>query len=214
MRSQRFSTFAAIAGAALLAALSGCSSTSDGEGSIIGRGLGSLANLRPSRDVPNGGAVDAGTTAVADTRSSRYMDTQEADLKAQLEARGVKVERAGNQIVLTIPSASAFDANRDELRRSSQPLIASVATVLKKYERTTVEVYGHTDAAGDEKKNLELTQRRALSVARYLAGQGVDAKRLSVTGFGGSRPVGSNDTADGRQENRRIEIQISPTGRA
>lgn len=209
MRGFRFPLLALLAGAALPLALTGCSSTS-GDGSPISRGLGSLANLRPSRDVPNAGAIDAGTTAVANTAEASYMDTQEVDLRAQLEPRGVKVERAGDQIVLTIPSATAFDANKDELRRSSQPLVASVATVLKRYERSTVEVYGHTDSAGDEKTNLELTQRRALALARYLARQGVDAKRLSVTGFGGSRPVGSNDTADGRLLNRRIEIQISP----
>lgn len=205
-----------LACAVLATALSACSSSGDGpRGSVLGRSLESLTSLSGrGREERNAALIDSGTTAVADTESTAYMDRQEADLRAQLEPRGFKVERAGNHLVLTLPSAVAFDPNREELKRAAQPLIGQVAGMLKRYDRTTVDVYGHTDSGGDEKRNLELTQRRALSVARYLAGQGIDAKRLSVTGFGGSRPVGSNDKESGRQENRRIEIQISPVTRA
>ncbi len=189
--------------------LAGCTSSS---------GVSSISNLgreRPQAEVAEGNpGVDTATTAVADTRSTAYIDGAEADLRRQLEARGVKIERAGNQLIVSIPSAAVFDPNRDQLRRGAQPLVGQVAALLKKYERTTVDVYGHTDSRGNEKQNLDLTQRRALAVARQLAGQGVDSKRLSVTGFGGSRPVGPNDTAEGREQNRRIEIQISPARRA
>lgn len=89
-------------------------------------------------------------------------------------------------------------------------MLDAAAGVLKKFNRTTIDVYGHTDSGGSEKKNLDLTQRRALAVAVYLAKHGIDEKRLSVTGFGASRPVGSDNTAEGRMANRRIEIQLSP----
>lgn len=209
MFAVRFDKFVTLAAAAVLASgLSACSSTGDGSRGSV---LGSLSNLG-SRDKEERAAalIDSGTTAVANTESTSYMDKQETDLRKQLEPRGVKVERAGNQLIVSLPSATSFDPNKDQLRRGAQPVVGQVAAVLKKYDRTTVDVYGHTDAGGDEKKNLDLTQKRALSVAKYLAGQGIDSKRLSVTGFGGSRPIGSNDTDEGRQQNRRIEIQISP----
>lgn len=194
--------------------LTGCTSTGRDGGSFLSRGIGSLsgASNTDSQDSVASPA-DAGTAVVAEAKSSPYMDQQETLLHAQLEPKGVKVTRAGNQIVLNIPSSMAFDPNRDGIKRSAQPLLGSVGSVLKKFNRTTVEVYGHTDKGGDEKKNLDLTQKRALAVARALASNGVDPKRMSVTGFGSSRPIVSDETEEGRAENRRIEIQISPASK-
>ncbi|HRD78835.1 MAG TPA: OmpA family protein, partial [Hyphomicrobiaceae bacterium] len=72
------------------------------------------------------------------------------------------------------------------------------------------DVYGHTDSTGSDEHNFDLSQRRALSVANYLAGQGVDSRRFAVTGFGKTRPIASNNTQAGRAQNRRVEIQLSP----
>ena len=82
--------------------------------------------------------------------------------------------------------------------------------MLKKYKQTIVDVYCHTDSTGSDQHNFDLSQRRALAVANYLSAQGVDSRRFAVTGFGESRPVASNNTAEGRAQNRRVEIQLSP----
>ena len=90
------------------------------------------------------------------------------------------------------------------------PTLNSVALVLKKFNRTLVDVYGHTDSTGNEQHNYDLSQRRALSVANYLSSQGIDSRRFAVTGFGETRPVAENGSPSGRALNRRVEIQLSP----
>ena len=86
----------------------------------------------------------------------------------------------------------------------------SVGLVLQKYKQTLVDVYGHTDSTGNDEHNFDLSQRRALSVANYLSAQGVDSRRFAVTGFGETKPIASNATAQGRAANRRVEIQLTP----
>lgn len=196
------------------ALLSGCVS-GGGAGaddrSFIGRGWDSLTGLvGRDREQRDSELINAGVDAVGKAETNPYMDRQEQELQKQLSGKGIAIVRAGDQLVVTFPSTELFDANKDALKRDALDDLNSIAAVLKKNARTTVDVYGHTDSGGDEKKNLDLTQRRALAVARHLASQGIDARRLSVTGFGSSRPTGSNDTAEGRAANRRIEIQISP----
>jgi len=194
--------------------LSGCVSADDAvsdDRSFIGRSWDSLTGLvgrdRAQRDSE---LINAGVDAVGKAETNPYMDRQEQELQKQLSGKQVAIARAGDQLVITLPSAELFDASKDTLKREAQDELNSIAAILKANARTTVDVYGHTDTGGDEKKNLALTQQRALAVARHLASQGVDARRLSVTGFGSSRPAGSNETAEERAANRRIEIQISP----
>lgn len=196
------------------AAISGCVSageTDSGNTSLIGRGWNSLTGLvGRDRAQRNDALIGAGVNAVGAAETNPYMDQQEQELQRQLSGKQIAIIRAGDQLVITLPSADLFDPNKDTLRRGAMDELNVIAAVLKKNARTTVDVYGHTDMGGDEKKNLDLTQKRALAVARHLAEQGVDTRRLSVTGFGSSRPVGSNDTAQERAANRRIEIQLSP----
>ena len=191
--------------------LSACmSGDSDGR-SMIGAGLDALSNLTGrGRAERSAALIESGVDAVKTSEADSYMGQQEAALQAAVASKGAKVTRAGERIIITIPSSSAFSANSDDLSRGAQPVLDAAAGVLKKFNRTTVDVYGHTDNGGSERKNLDLTQRRALAVAVYLARHGIDEKRLSVTGFGASRPVAANDNAEGRIANRRIEIQLSP----
>lgn len=201
-----------IIAAAAASLLAGCSSSGERPGrSMIGAGLDALSGLTGrGRAERNAALIGSGTDAVSTAEADPYMAQQEAALRAAVESDGVKVARSGNQIIINVPSSTIFDASKQSVRRGAQPLLKEIGAVLKKFDRTTVDVYGHTDSDGNEKKNLQLTQGRALAVATYLAGQGVNEKRLSVTGFGGARPVGPNDTPDGRVKNRRIEIQLSP----
>ena len=138
------------------------------------------------------------------------MDRQEADLRAQLQGTGVSVTRQGDRIILNMPSNITFATDQDQVRSEFYPTLTSVAIVLNKYNQTIVDVMGHTDNVGAEGYNFALSQRRAASVGQFLQTQGVTGNRLNIQGFGMSRPIASNATEQGRAQNRRVEIAISP----
>ena len=187
------------------------SNTAAGAG--IGAGLGALAGLAVGgsrRAQRNAVLIGTGVGALAGGGIGAYMDNQEAEIRRQLQGTGVSVTRIGDTIVLNMPSNITFDVDQDAVKGSFYPVLNSVALVLNKYNRTVVDVDGHTDSTGDDSYNFGLSQRRALAVADYLNGQGVDGRRFSVVGFGESRPIASNDTADGRAANRRVEIRLAP----
>jgi outer membrane protein OmpA-like peptidoglycan-associated protein len=175
-------------------------------GALAGAGLGLLAGGNDRRNA----LVGAGVGALAGGLVGNYMDGQEAELRAQLQGTGVSVTRNGDQIILNMPSNITFATDQDQVISGFYPTLNSVGLVLKKFNRTIVDVYGHTDSTGSDSHNFDLSQRRALSVANYLNGQGVDSRRFAVTGFGATRPVASNATSEGRAQNRRVEIQLSP----
>jgi outer membrane protein OmpA-like peptidoglycan-associated protein len=85
-----------------------------------------------------------------------------------------------------------------------------VGLILRKFNKTIVDVYGHTDNSGSDQYNLDLSQRRAVAVATILANQGVDRRRFYITGKGEEDPIASNSSESGRSQNRRVEIQLSP----
>ena len=177
-----------------------------GIGALAGAALGTLAGGDDRRNA----LIGAGVGAIAGGLVGAKMDQNEAELRAQLQGTGVSVTRVGNQIMLNMPSDVTFGVDQDAVRADFYPVLNSVALVLRKYNQTLVDVYGHTDSTGSDQHNYDLSQRRALSVANYLAGQGVDQRRFAVSGFGKTRPVATNATADGRAKNRRVEIQLSP----
>ena len=139
-----------------------------------------------------------------------YMDRQEAKLRAQLQGTGVSVTRNGNNIILNMPGNVTFQTNSADINASFYQVLNSVAIVLKEFDKTVVDVAGHADSTGPDDKNMELSQRRASSVSSYLAAQGINSQRLITTGYGETRPIASNDTAEGRQQNRRVEITLVP----
>ena len=182
-------------------------------GATIGAGLGALAGLAvggSSRAQRNAVLIGAGVGALAGGAVGAYMDRQEAEVRAQLQGTGVSVTRSGDHIILNMPSDITFRTDEDSVQAGFYPTLNSVSLVLNKFNRTLVDVYGHTDSTGSDSYNLDLSQRRAQSVASYLASQGVDGRRFYVTGLGESQPVASNDTASGRALNRRVEIRLSP----
>jgi outer membrane protein OmpA-like peptidoglycan-associated protein len=177
-----------------------------GLGAIAGAGLGLLAGGNDRRNA----LIGAGIGALAGGAIGATMDQNEAELRRQLQGTGVSVTRAGDQIILNMPSDITFNVDQDAVKPGFYPVLNSVALVLKKFRQTTVDVFGHTDSTGGDQHNFDLSQRRALAVANYLSGQGVDQRRFAVTGFGKTRPIASNATAAGREQNRRVEIQLSP----
>jgi outer membrane protein OmpA-like peptidoglycan-associated protein len=148
------------------------------------------------------GAIGAGIGA--------YMDVQEAKLKEQLQGSGVSVIREGNNIRLVMPGNITFETDKAQLRSSFYSVLDSVSLVLAKYNDTTMRVTGHTDNAGSEHYNQQLSEQRARSVANYLASRGVENQRMFVEGMGESQPIADNTSPQGRASNRRVELYILP----
>ncbi|MGG7519395.1 OmpA family protein [Allorhizobium undicola] len=182
-------------------------------GALIGATVGALGGLavggrgHGKRDAA---LIGAGIGALAGGAIGNYMDNQESELRAQLQGTGVSVTRQGDRIILNMPSNITFPTDQDQVLPPFYPTLNSVAIVLKKFNRTLIDVNGHTDSTGSLQHNQDLSQRRAESVANYLASQGVDPRRMSSMGFGPSQPVSSNATPEGRAQNRRVEVAISP----
>jgi len=179
-------------------------------GAAIGAGVGALAGLAAGGDDRRNALIGAGIGALAGGAVGNFMDRQEAELRAQLASTGVSVTRVGNNIILNMPSNITFATDQDQVVPAFYATLDSVALVLKKYNQTLINVFGHTDSTGSDDYNQALSQRRANSVANYLATRGVSQQRMIATGYGESRPVADNSSESGRAQNRRVEIQIVP----
>jgi outer membrane protein OmpA-like peptidoglycan-associated protein len=179
-------------------------------GATLGALAGGAVGLLAGGDDRRNALIGAGIGALAGGAVGSVMDQNEAELRRQLQGTGVSVTRVGDRIILNMPSDITFATDQDSVKAQFYPTLNSVALVLKKFNRTLVDVYGHTDSTGNEQHNYDLSQRRALSVANYLSSQGIDSRRFAVTGFGETRPVAENGSPSGRALNRRVEIQLSP----
>ena len=211
--STALATFA-VAGCQTLAAYTQQQKTSSAtKGAAIGAAAGAVAGLISGDDAVERrqhALILAGVGALAGGAVGYYMDRQEAELRAELQGTGVSVTRDGEHITLNMPGNVTFKTDSADLSPAFFDVLSSVAKVMEKYEKTVVEVAGHTDSTGSESYNQALSERRAASVAQYLASQGVDQQRLMTVGVGESRPIADNNTADGRQANRRVEITMVP----
>lgn len=175
-------------------------------GAAAGAVIGAIAGGRPGK----GAAIGAAAGAAIGVGIGVYQDRQQAKLRERLANSGVSVTREGDNIRLNMPSDITFPVNQSDINPGFYETLNSVALVLKEYDKTTVSVLGHADATGSDAYNQALSERRALSVSNYLAAQGVAPARLNAVGFGESRPVADNSTAQGRAYNRRVEILIDP----
>jgi outer membrane protein OmpA-like peptidoglycan-associated protein len=183
-------------------------------GGLLGAGggavAGALVGAAVGGDPRVGALIGAGVGGLTGAAIGNYMDQQEAELRAQLQGTGVSVTRVGQNIVLNMPSNITFATDQSTVQPAFNSTLVSVALVLKKFDKSIVDVYGHTDSEGDDTYNLSLSQRRAVSVATILANQGIDQRRFYIEGKGETSPIASNATEAGRAQNRRVEIQIAP----
>lgn len=181
-------------------------------GAGIGAASGAVIGLitADSKNRQRNALIGAGIGALAGGGIGYYMDVQEAKLRQRLRNSGVSVTRVGNQIMLNMPGNITFDTNRAEINAGFYDVLNSVSVVLKEYEKTTVDVIGHTDSVGSEAYNQRLSENRARSVAEYLSGRGIISARLLIAGMGEAQPIASNSTPEGRSQNRRVNIQIAP----
>lgn len=179
-------------------------------GALGGAAIGALTNTSSGKQAARNALIGAGVGALVGGAVGGYMDNQEAELRQRLRAAGVSVQRQGNNIVLVMASDVTFPTDGDQVNPQFYRTLAAVGEVLVEFNKTTIEVSGHTDSTGSDQYNQDLSQRRANSVAWVLSQNGVDPRRMYVIGMGKTRPVASNATPAGRARNRRVEIQIIP----
>ncbi|MDO6525951.1 OmpA family protein [Motilimonas sp. 1_MG-2023] len=176
-------------------------------GALSGAVLGAVIK---DKDRSKGALIGAAAGAAAGGGIGYYMDVQEAELRQKLRNTGVSVTRAGDTIILNMPNAITFDVNQSNLKQSAMPVLDSVLLVLKEFDKTRVNVLGHTDSTGSANYNQTLSEQRAASVADYLLRNQLPSARVSTLGYGEARPIADNNTASGREQNRRVELVLSP----
>jgi OOP family OmpA-OmpF porin len=118
--------------------------------------------------------------------------------------KGAKVDARGCWVLSDIK----FDSNKADIKPQYVDELDNAITVLKNNAGIKIVIEGHTDAAGPDEANLDLSNRRAQAVMDYMVGKGIDAGRLTAKGFGESQPIADNNTAKGMAQNRRIELKV------
>ena len=182
--------------------------TSDYHAKKLGTTL--KTNLAKGAKVAAGALIGAAAGAALGGGVGYYMDVQEAKLRDKMRGTGVSVTRSGDNIILNMPNNVTFDSSSATLKPAGANTLTGVAMVLKEYPKTAVNVIGYTDSTGGHDLNMRLSQQRADSVASALITQGVDASRIRTQGLGPANPIASNSTAEGKAQNRRVEITLSP----
>ncbi len=214
-----------IAAFTALSVLSGCTTfdaytgeekvSSTAKGAGIGAGIGAVVSYVKNKDASSADRrkrmlTAAGIGAVAGGSVGYYMDTQEAKLRKQLRGSGVSVVREGDNINLVMPGNITFNTGNAMINSNFYDVLNSVGIVLEEFDKTIVAVSGHTDSTGASSFNQGLSEQRAQSVANYLKSRKVVDARIEVIGFGENQPIADNGTAEGREQNRRVELTLLP----
>lgn len=179
-----------------------------GIGAVTGAVIGAATSSK--KDRTKGALIGAAVGGAAAGGYGYYVDTQEAKLRQTLQGTGVQVQRNGDNLTLIMPGNITFASNSADISSSFYPTLNSLVQVFKEFNKNGVEIVGHTDSTGSMQLNQDLSNRRAQSVAAYLTASGVAASRISAFGVGPNQPIASNDTAAGRAQNRRVEINLRP----
>ena len=175
-----------VATGALIGGLIGASSGNAAWGAAIGGAVGGVA----------GGVI------------GNKMDKQAREIDQALP--GADVERVGEGIHLTLKEDSVlFDTNKASLTAKAKANLDKLLPVFNEYSDTNIEIFGYTDSTGSPEFNLTLSQKRAESVKNYLISKGLVASRFKTTGLGIEQPIATNDTPEGRSQNRRVEFAIT-----
>jgi outer membrane protein OmpA-like peptidoglycan-associated protein len=166
-------------------------------GGVIGHAAGSTLL---------GAILGAAVGGAAGAFIGNYMDKQAAEMQRDLE--GAEIQRIGEGIKITFDSGILFDIDKSDLRPVSKTNLADLAKILNKYPDTNILIEGHTDSTGSDEHNMTLSKDRAQSVAFYMATLDVKSARFSTAGYGETQPIVTNDTLEGRQKNRRVDIAV------
>lgn len=182
-------------------------------GALIGAGAGAAVGMISGRDARQRrqrALIGAGVGALGGGAIGAYMDKQEDELRRQMRDSGVTVTRRGDDIILNMPGNVTFRTASADLNAQFFKVLDGVALVAKKYDRTIIEVAGHTDNVGSSDYNRQLSQRRATAVAQYLVSRGVAQTRIMTAAGGEEHPIATNSTEQGRAANRRVEVTLAP----
>ena len=210
------SSTVALSGCKTLDAFTGEEKTSSAtKGAAIGAGIAAALTYVTSRSTDSKTRKRrtlqaAGIGAIAGGGVGAYMDRNEAELREQLEASGVRVQREGDNINLVMPGNITFETGSEQLKPNFGQVLDSVVVVLNEFEQTIIVVAGHTDSRGSDEFNQALSERRAGTVGNYLLNKGVVEARIDAVGFGEKYPIADNGSAAGRAENRRVELSLIP----
>ena len=181
--------------------------TYGGLGALAGAAAGALIS---HDDRGKGALIGAAIGGASGAGYGYYADKQEAELRQSMQGTGVEVQRQGDQIKLIMPGNITFATDSSEIVSNFYAPLNNLASSFKQFNQNSIEIVGFTDSTGSRQYNMDLSQRRAQSVATYLTAQGVDGSRLSTRGAGPDQPIASNATADGRAQNRRVEVNLRP----
>jgi outer membrane protein OmpA-like peptidoglycan-associated protein len=175
-------------------------------GAVLGQVIG-----KSTKGTLIGAAAGAAIGGLAGAGVGNMMDKQEQEMRQALStSEEVAVRREGDMLALTLKGDVTFDVDSDVVLPGLFTELDRIAQILVRYPDTTIVVEGHTDSTGSDTYNQQLSERRAISVQRLLAQRGVAEFRITTIGYGESRPVATNNTPEGRQMNRRVEIRVNP----
>jgi outer membrane protein OmpA-like peptidoglycan-associated protein len=188
------------------------SQTSTAEGAGIGAAAGAVigALAGGGKGAAIGAAVGAGTGALGGYLWNDHLEKQKQQMQQATAGTGVKVtQTTDNRLKINVPSDAGFGLDSAQLNPKIHPALDQLANSLTQNPTEMVQIYGYTDSTGGDTINYPLSQDRAQSVQSYLISRGVQAQRITVQGLGPQNPVASNDTAEGRAMNRRVEIYVA-----
>lgn len=179
-----------------------------GLGALGGAAIGAATSSK--KDRTKGALIGAAVAGAAGAGYGYYVDKQEAELRRSMQGTGIDIQRDGDNLTLVMPGNVTFATDSANISGSFYGTLNNLAQSFNQYDQNNIEIIGHTDSTGPYQHNMNLSQRRAQSVANYLSGQGVSSMRMSVYGVGPDQPIADNHSPQGRQQNRRVEINLLP----
>ena len=199
---------------AVIVLATGCASMDDTQRrTATGAGIGALAGAvigsATGGSAGTGAVVGAGVGALGTYIWSQNMERQKRDMERATQGTGIAVtQTADNQLMLNIPSDISFAVGRSDIQPNFAPVLDQFAEGLRNNPYTDVRIVGHTDSTGSDAINNPLSMDRAASTRNYLTARGVDGRRIAIDGMGERHPIATNDIAEGRARNRRVEIFV------
>lgn len=179
-----------------------------GIGAITGAIIGAATSSRGDRE--KGILTGILTGAALGGSAGYYMDKQEAKLRQTLAGSGVQVKRDNDNLILIMPGNITFQSGKYDINTSFFGVLNSVKQVLTEFDKTIIKVAGHTDSQGSSEYNQILSEKRADSVRSYFIQRGIISGRVQSIGYGKRFPIDTNQTAAGRENNRRVELTLEP----
>ncbi|MBT8299235.1 MAG: OmpA family protein [Maribacter sp.] len=201
-----------------MALITGCSATRNAnkkqKGAVIGAAGGAVIggvisnNVGKGNNTALGAIIGAVVGGVAGGYIGDRMDRQAERIEEEIP--GAEVTRVGEGINVTFTEDAGvyFDTNKSSVKGTSATTLDKLAGIFKEYPKSNILVEGHTDSAGPEDYNMNLSKQRAVSVTNYLTAQGISPTRFTTKWYGEVQPKGDNSTAEGKAQNRRVELAI------